>query len=193
MDPGGLLSLLRGKYAPTEPEAEEVYRLLSDGRHELAQINDSILNVSLPLAALCSKKCQRIKSLAALSGVVSPIQRIPDEILGEIFICCCRKYPLEWQVINHGCARGAHLDSQVSSYWRAVCLSTRLLWNNVLLNTDSASGPPSVNCSHDLPLTIQFDATSDRDGRRPSISGDEGPLSTESMGVPSQVACSASS
>ncbi|KAJ7798778.1 hypothetical protein B0H13DRAFT_2167158 [Mycena leptocephala] len=103
-------------------------------------------------------------SLDGTSKVLSPIQRMPPELLGELFILC-RNHSLESDetyprsVLN---TREAPMVlTHVSSYWRTITLGTPALWDFVSLITSSIVADPTMSFirtllerSRTLPLTI---------------------------------------
>ncbi|KAJ7464220.1 hypothetical protein B0H11DRAFT_78151 [Mycena galericulata] len=179
------LSLLPGE-EPTELQTQEIRALLRAGKTELTEIDNGILEASLSLAALYSRKCERIKSLAVLSAIVAPIRRVPCEILGEIFLFCrgnsLKRRGREYCITD---ARDAPIVlTHVSSHWRAVCLSTPRLWDYVAFKADPESETRSPNRSfirtildrsHELPLALKWDMSDDGSDSPPPILEDAGP------------------
>ena len=60
--------------------------------------------------------------------LLSPIRRLPPELLGEIF-CYCLPHDYD----KNGAHKAVMLPSHVCSHWRDVALSTPTLWTNIVL------------------------------------------------------------
>ncbi|KAJ6485556.1 hypothetical protein C8R45DRAFT_790001, partial [Mycena sanguinolenta] len=57
-------------------------------------------------------------------GILSPVRRIPPEILGDIF--CWILPPVEHA--SHEAHNSPWLLTNISSRWRAICIGTPSLW-----------------------------------------------------------------
>ena len=112
------------------------------------QINDLLLRHR----ALCDYR----KMLVTL---LSPVRRLPSELLGEVF---CHCLPQNYK------AEGAHkavmLPSHICKHWRDVALSTPILWTNIVLRvTDETFESRAAlvttwfSRSGDLPLSFTLE------------------------------------
>jgi hypothetical protein len=81
------------------------------------QINDLLLR----RRALCNYR-------QMLVTLLSPIRRLPPELLGEIF-----RYCLPQNYDEKGAHKAVMLPSHVCKHWRDVALSTPTLWTNIVL------------------------------------------------------------
>jgi hypothetical protein len=83
-----------------------------------AQIND----LQLRRHALCNHR-------QMLATLLSPVRRLPPELLGEIFHHCL---PQDYQ--EKGAHNAVMLPSHVCKHWRDVALSIPILWTNIVLH-----------------------------------------------------------
>ncbi|KAJ7167141.1 hypothetical protein C8R43DRAFT_917384 [Mycena crocata] len=134
MDPS-LMALVRSNDPPTDHQAEEIQRLIALKLPELSQLEDSISKLSLILSELRFQKRQRTDSVSTLRGVLSPIRRLPSEILGEIFLNLTNGDDGEDPITDFEKPPG--LLGRVSSRWRAVSRNMPRLWNCPYLTADA--------------------------------------------------------
>ena len=72
----------------------------------------------------------------------SPINKLPPEILGEIFLRCLR--PRVWQPYSPEVKEAPMLLCQVCSYWRELALSIPMLWSSVCASMGERNRPGHV-------------------------------------------------
>ncbi|KAF7327979.1 hypothetical protein MKEN_00378300 [Mycena kentingensis (nom. inval.)] len=128
--------LLESNSAPSESEACTIRQVIASKEAQLDQIQLEIAQAAstqetaatdrtrLVLAELLRQRDATHETLEAHRALLSPIRRIPPEILGEIFLHTLRGE----RVAAKDCPL---LLLQVSSSWRAVALSTPALWASV--------------------------------------------------------------
>ncbi|KAJ8075210.1 hypothetical protein PM082_019538 [Marasmius tenuissimus] len=123
--------VLGTNYRPTVPELEEIERLLRgpQAEYDLIQKNIEILRT-------------RQDELELLVGQHtasrSPIQKLPDNLLGKIFVECLPRALLPTRDLREA----PLLLTAITRSWRKVALGTPGLWNAIyihLLLTDSTS------------------------------------------------------
>lgn len=71
------------------------------------------------------------------SSYVLPIQRIPTEILSEVFLYCA---PAHRDPEKHGFRREVILPSHVSQSWRNTAIATPQLWSCIMFDIDHRPG-----------------------------------------------------
>ncbi|KAJ7183532.1 hypothetical protein C8R46DRAFT_1209692 [Mycena filopes] len=122
---------------PTDAQIQHFQNLLERDRQELSQLENTILKVSLVLSELRFQKQRRIDSLTALGRILSPIHRVPPEILSEIFQWCCHMnlYADDRRITN--VRAPPLLLGQVSSLWREVSQNTPRLWDHLCFFDDA--------------------------------------------------------
>ncbi|KAJ7466184.1 hypothetical protein B0H11DRAFT_2048764 [Mycena galericulata] len=163
MDP---LPLIHTNGAPTEFQAREIHRLLEAGQDDLARIEESILKVSLILSELQFQKRQRTKSLTALRRILSPIRRLPNELLTEIFLFC-RANSTRSTVSILDVREAPMLLSHVAAHWRTVSIGTPMLWDTPCFRESIVSHPKAIYMrsilqrSRHLPTSLAFETFGD--------------------------------
>ncbi|KAJ7260934.1 hypothetical protein B0H12DRAFT_364483 [Mycena haematopus] len=131
---GPLMLLLRSNDAPTPCQKSFVERLLRDKETELSALGDEISRLESTLRTLRKKHSDLAVEMHEYSGILSPIRRVPPEIIGEIFLYFApsiihpnnfrresrHTHPtqvwLPWK-LGHICHR-----------WRTISLSLSQLW-----------------------------------------------------------------
>ncbi|KAJ7690356.1 hypothetical protein B0H17DRAFT_591288 [Mycena rosella] len=83
-----LLSLIQSNNALDDDQTRDVRRMLHVACTGLSLTEQTILMVSLVLADLEHQKRRQHEDILAMEGALSPIRRIPPEILVEVFIFC---------------------------------------------------------------------------------------------------------
>jgi hypothetical protein len=69
-----------------------------------------------------------------LATLLSPVHRLPPELLGEIF-----RYCLPCDFDEKGAHNAVMLPSHVCRHWRGVALSTPTLWTNIVLRVTNGT------------------------------------------------------
>ncbi|KAJ7670733.1 hypothetical protein DFH06DRAFT_141185 [Mycena polygramma] len=132
MDPT-LATVIHGNSPPTDLQLRDIRSMLAASQAELVKLDATIFAVSLVLLELESQKSNRRKTVDALLGALSPIRRIPPEILSAVFLLC-RNNSLQLDDYSIADPREAPIVlGQVSSGWRSICHGTPLLWDNISL------------------------------------------------------------
>lgn len=160
--------LTHSNVVPSEVEVREVETIISREVHELSVLEPKIKELQASLDKLLQERAQRSAYLKAFKVTLSPVRRLPPELVSAIFrLACSERYPLP----PPSDFRPPHLTvSQICSGWRKVALGLSRLfpWNRVLLCSEDKKGPTTVNearlqhietfLSHagSLPLDIQL-------------------------------------
>ncbi|KAK1228351.1 hypothetical protein PQX77_008604 [Marasmius sp. AFHP31] len=132
--------VLGTNYRPTVPELEEIERLLHGSQAESDLIQKNIEN-------LRARQDELEFLIGQHTASRSPIQKLPDNILGRIFIECLPKTLLPTRNLREA----PLLLTAISCSWRKVALGTPDLWNAIyihLLLTD----PTSIHRYNDVLL-----------------------------------------
>ncbi|KAF7354407.1 hypothetical protein MVEN_01129700 [Mycena venus] len=163
-----LAPLLRGNDPPTDLQAREARRLLDAANAELAALDDAISKLSLVPSQLQLQRQSHTESSIALRKVLSPIRRIPCEILGEIFLCCRNNSIHAPGYLITDPRETPLLLGTICSSWRVVSHNTPRVWDTVFLGTQPAldaakalSMRALLERSRRLPLTISLVALQD--------------------------------
>ncbi|KAJ7664847.1 hypothetical protein B0H17DRAFT_1091315 [Mycena rosella] len=130
-----LKSLIHSNRPLDDFQTIAVRKMLGAAQTELSALEETILKVSLVLAELEEQKGLQYESIIALKAAVSPMRRIPPEILGEVFLLC-RDNSLETASYSISDVREAPmLLTHTSSSWRSNCHQTPRLWNHIYLKS----------------------------------------------------------
>ncbi|KAJ7455749.1 hypothetical protein FB451DRAFT_1564789 [Mycena latifolia] len=149
MDPI-LATLVQSNERLSEPQALHVQQILDDTLTALWDVEKKISAVLLSLLKLEKERRLRSEYAGTLKGVLSPIRRIPSEILAEIFLLC-RDGSLDASKYSVADPRQAPmLLGSVSSRWRQVSHSTPRLWDHIHLQRTS----DRTNPTEDILLSI---------------------------------------
>ncbi|KAF8891938.1 hypothetical protein CPB84DRAFT_1683195, partial [Gymnopilus junonius] len=143
-----LSSLLTSNDPPSEDEIQNFHRLMAAPLQELRAIDQKIADLQALLALLEDKREGIYGSLQRFIIVMSPIRRLPDDVLSEIFYQCL---PTDRPPIL-GASDAPTLLMRVCKRWRSVVLSSPRLWAQLSI---SFSGEDSI---YGLPGSWQFDA-----------------------------------
>ncbi|KAJ7494455.1 hypothetical protein B0H11DRAFT_2004715 [Mycena galericulata] len=138
-----LVSLIHSNKPPNESQTRSIQVMLGNAQIELSTTEESILKVSLVLAELERQKRRQKEFMLAMKAALSPIRRIPPELLAEVFILC-RDNSLNSDSYSISDVRQAPmLLGHISSSWRSVCYGTPRLWEHVHLKSVAAFCRPS--------------------------------------------------
>ncbi|KAJ7455283.1 hypothetical protein B0H11DRAFT_250597 [Mycena galericulata] len=107
----------------------------------LEKIDADIESARSVLKGLSMEHDETHSVLEAHRALLSPIRRIPPEVLGEIFIHCLPKDTY----IEASVAHCPLLLTQISSNWRSVALATPALWTSIAANLSVTSCLPKLS------------------------------------------------
>ncbi|KAJ7707487.1 hypothetical protein B0H17DRAFT_519884 [Mycena rosella] len=124
------------------------------------------------LRGLLTERDETHQTLEAHRALLSPIRRIPPEVLGEIFIHCLPKDTY----IAPSVAQCPLLLTQISSNWRSVALATPALWTSIAVNLTIKSCLPNIRLietwlarSGSRPLSFQITESIQKDYYEPGM------------------------
>ncbi|RDB30922.1 hypothetical protein Hypma_004924 [Hypsizygus marmoreus] len=133
--------LLSTNDEPPDIEIAEIRKIIAYRQSDLAQLEARIAEVQDMLHSLVERRKQKEQRLSLFRGIVSPIRRLPRDILTEIFL-----FTREWMPPStaHGeihltpiaplPMRSPHVITHVCSEWRHVALSTPMLWATIMVD-----------------------------------------------------------
>ncbi|EAU83385.2 hypothetical protein CC1G_09079 [Coprinopsis cinerea okayama7 len=102
---------------------------------EISEIRFLVQNVKTQLALLDNYREQLSHYIDKHAALASPIRRIPDDILREIFIASLPRTP------TFSSTEPPHTLGWVCRRWREVALSTQRLWSTVYVSMPCESNP----------------------------------------------------
>lgn len=124
-----LFHLTHTNNIPTDIETREIQDIISRESNELSAIEFQIKD----LEKLWVEHAQRSSGLQTLKATLSPIRRVPPELVAEIFqqLCCSSRAILPPNPVTPQL-----VVSQICSGWRKVALGHKQLWNRVAFAYD---------------------------------------------------------
>ncbi|KAJ6563604.1 hypothetical protein DFH09DRAFT_477879 [Mycena vulgaris] len=156
--PTSLANLITSNEAPSDGESSLASAYIDELEPHIALLDEALAFLSRRHAAL-------LASLNAHKSIVSPIRRLPPELLGEIFSFSVHATYSLRGVSGPPCRRAPWLLAHVCSRWAAVALASPVLWTMVSLDLDrlkaAEDGAVSMTNvwlerSKDLPMTLRI-------------------------------------
>ncbi|KAJ6512784.1 hypothetical protein C8R45DRAFT_813558 [Mycena sanguinolenta] len=130
---------LNTNYVPSDPEVLEIRALLAEPEHELARIDAQIEEMEIALAQLKEQRELLKRPIDAHRVLLSPIRRIPHDVLVEIFLACL---PSKHNALIDF-VEAPLLLCRICRHWSSVAYSTPMLWRSIHI--------PSPNYPHTPP------------------------------------------
>ncbi|EDR05924.1 uncharacterized protein LACBIDRAFT_329437 [Laccaria bicolor S238N-H82] len=126
---------LNTNYAPSDEELQQIPRILVEPKARLARMNDEIERAQATLDELKRQRDELVRLINQYHALTSPIRRIPQEILQEIFINCL---PADRPAVMSE-REAPLLIGRVCSSWRSISRSTAELWTSVRVSIPSTT------------------------------------------------------
>ncbi|KAF7348267.1 F-box domain-containing protein [Mycena sanguinolenta] len=118
---------LNTNYVPSDAEVLEIRSLLVDPTHDLARIDAQIEAMEVSLGQLKEQRASLKEPIDAHKALISPMRRIPQDVLLEIFFSCL---PTEHNALIDP-AQAPLILGRVSRHWREVAYSTPMVWSSI--------------------------------------------------------------
>ncbi|KAJ7476067.1 hypothetical protein FB451DRAFT_1366654 [Mycena latifolia] len=138
-----LMEQLDGEVSEAQAVLESMMQRRAQAAEEsglaLDKFDADIESARSVLKSLLTERDQTHQTLEAHRALLSPIRRIPPEVLGEIFIHCLPKDTY----IGASVAECPLLLTQISSNWRSVALAMPALWTSIAVNLNVKSCLPN--------------------------------------------------
>ncbi|KAJ7160143.1 hypothetical protein C8R46DRAFT_1223640 [Mycena filopes] len=132
-----LADKLGTNYVPSGPEIQAIRALLVGPQADLAQLDAQIAQAQALLHRLSARRVELIEDIDAHKALLSPMRRLPQDVLGEIFISCL---PSTHNAVVD--PRSAPLLlGLVCRRWRGIAHSTPRLWSSLHI--------PCIRVGHD--------------------------------------------
>ncbi|KAJ7062328.1 hypothetical protein C8F01DRAFT_1368941 [Mycena amicta] len=111
-------------YCPTDNEVHEINVLLAEPSEQLRQLDSKIDDLRKSMEELVVERNRIGEFVNAHKALISPMRRIPIDVLQEIFVACL--------ATEHNCIMSASeapiLLGRICSSWRAISMSTPRIW-----------------------------------------------------------------
>ncbi|KAJ6584013.1 hypothetical protein DFH09DRAFT_1144044 [Mycena vulgaris] len=114
-------------YVPSETELEHLRALLVEPLDELARVDAQLEEMDVLIRELKTKRASLEAEIEAHKALMAPFRRIPNDVLGEIFVACLPT--AHNAVIDQGDA--PLLLGRICRHWRSVAYSTPTLWSSL--------------------------------------------------------------
>ncbi|KAJ7439221.1 hypothetical protein FB451DRAFT_1302670 [Mycena latifolia] len=122
-------SKLNTNYVPSDAEVEEIHNVLVEPLQQLALLEERITQMQEVMNKLIAEHAALEAEIKEHTALLSPIRRIPQDILETIFVACL---PTAHNAIIS--AREAPLLlGHICSYWRGVAHSMPALWTSMYI------------------------------------------------------------
>ncbi|KAF7336994.1 hypothetical protein MVEN_02135900 [Mycena venus] len=139
---------LNTNYIPSDPEILEIRALLVDPADELARLDAQIEEMEFALSQLKEKRASLKAPIDAHRALISPMRRVPLDVLQEIFFSCL---PMPSMNALIEPAEAPLLLGRICRHWRRVAYSSPMLWSSIHI--------PSLNYDyHSHALTSKLES-----------------------------------
>ncbi|KAK7439807.1 hypothetical protein VKT23_017383 [Stygiomarasmius scandens] len=118
---------------PSNTDITRIIPVLDECQTDLDHYSEEIEKLSETLATLKRKKDELQAYRDHQASFVSPVRRLPAEVLMEIFTLCCST-GLTIKGFKDKVSAPTLFLSQTCSFWHRVTLSTPALWSNLSIN-----------------------------------------------------------
>ncbi|KAF8164492.1 hypothetical protein K438DRAFT_1506312, partial [Mycena galopus ATCC 62051] len=115
---------LNTNFVPTVDEINYLRSLLADPTEELARIDAEIDGMDIIIRRLRAERALLQTTIDAHRALISPMRRVPDDVLREIFFACL---PDTHNALIDP-AEAPILLERICKHWRVVSHSTPMLW-----------------------------------------------------------------
>ncbi|KAF7362490.1 RNA-directed DNA polymerase from transposon X-element [Mycena venus] len=136
--------LLNSNNVPEGFELTFIRSVISEADARLASLDDEISRFQQTIKRLEEErvlvKSYRQKNIA----ILSPLRRMPPEVLGEIFQLTLPPGSDQVDVGKFDITRSPWVLTRVSSRWRAIAVSTPSLWSRLAIDYSGTSDPSSA-------------------------------------------------
>jgi hypothetical protein len=136
-------ALLNRNEPPDDSEYPFIHSLILDADAQLARIDQRISKAQKKLERLEEERAPVLGIRARSKAIVSPLRRMPPEVLGEIFSWTLPSIREEMDRGRFDMAASPWVLTRISSHWRAVSLSTPSLWSRVVVDYSQGHVPSS--------------------------------------------------
>ncbi|KAK0480674.1 hypothetical protein IW261DRAFT_1419028 [Armillaria novae-zelandiae] len=118
-------------------ETELCSRTTIDLQKKISEYDAAVSRLNTTLEKLQANRRSLARCAQKFASLLSPIRRLPRDVLGEIFAFICTSVSHDAFLARDDLPLVSTTPfylSSVCAYWRAVCTSSPLLWTSVLAN-----------------------------------------------------------
>ncbi|KAJ7441969.1 hypothetical protein B0H11DRAFT_2292257 [Mycena galericulata] len=135
MQPSPFDDILYTNAVPSDADCQRIHDLLVGPQKEAAALAQEVVRVQSLLDELITKRDQLNAFIDAHLALVSPVRRLPDDVVREIFVAAL---PSDRNAIMSE-DEAPLLLSHISQGWRNLALSTPRLWSTLHIVTPPVS------------------------------------------------------
>ncbi|KAF9462685.1 hypothetical protein BDZ94DRAFT_1260505 [Collybia nuda] len=171
---------LTTNYVPTIDEIAQISRLLVEPLDQLRRLDAEISRLQQSIDELTAKRQRLDEFITPHQALLSPIRRIPQEVLQEIFLRClptnhnsvmsCREAPL---LLGRVCSLWRSLSMTMPALWSSIYISvpqpTTAAWEGVNIAVLTQAVTEWLSRSGTLPLSITLYHTTARTEEQPLV------------------------
>ena len=134
---------------PSDVQADDIRGVISHSNLILSEVDNGIDRVQEALELLHHRRDEICEHISTHKAFLSPIRRLPNETLAEIFIYCLPWFSKKKKVDKRS---SFHQDQaplllgQICSRWRAIVLSTQELWSFIQIEFGKRTLQHDVEC-----------------------------------------------
>ncbi|PPQ68905.1 hypothetical protein CVT26_001844 [Gymnopilus dilepis] len=139
-------SKLNSNYVPSLPEVLEIKHYVNVVDEKLVGFDEEIAELAARLEELNNKRARVQEVRDAHQALISPVRRLPPEVLQMIFVWCL---PQNRNAVMHA-TEAPVLLGRICSEWRRISLSTPEVWSTLHIV------PPNVNFSNPTSSETRF-------------------------------------
>ncbi|KAK7058206.1 hypothetical protein R3P38DRAFT_2496772 [Favolaschia claudopus] len=142
-----LRELARFGALPDAPGLAKLCRTISSAPAQLQRYDTEITKLQKDLDRLVSERSALDSYTGLCRSVLSPVQKLPNELLADIFDLC---FPIELYSVSSAGTGTSEVDrlacryllqlAQVCSRWHRVAMETPRLWSTMSVHTDLWDG-----------------------------------------------------
>ncbi|KAF9481469.1 hypothetical protein BDN70DRAFT_528655 [Pholiota conissans] len=142
---------LNTNYIPSMTEITEIKEYVSSVNDKVSDYDVRIAELQAALQAITEQRTRLHETVSAHEALVSPLRRLPPEILQIIFVWCLSQ---NRNAVMHA-SEAPVLLGRICSEWRRISLATPELWASLHIV------PPNVNFSNPASSTARFERKRD--------------------------------
>lgn len=146
LSPSKFSEKLNTNYIPSVPEIVEVKTYVAMVNGKVSEYDTRIAELEATLAAIKQRRAELHTTVTAHEALVSPLRRLPPEILQIIFVWCLSQ---NRNAVMHA-SEAPVLLGRICSEWRRISIATPELWATLHIV------PPNVNFSNPTSSTARF-------------------------------------
>ncbi|KAJ7069484.1 hypothetical protein C8F01DRAFT_1112897 [Mycena amicta] len=127
-------------FVPCDTEIEGIRAYIQKPLSHLAKIEDGIAELQTRLHELISKRDSLKVTIDLHMALISPMRRVPEDILREIFEYCMSTGP--FALVD--ATRAPLLLTRICRHWRQIAHSMPTLWSSIHIPGSSFSQPGGI-------------------------------------------------